>query len=140
MKKEYVVIVALIVLIGIGLDYISYQRKQIQGFKEILQDLSGQVEKLTAEKKNNADMAGELANKLEVLDSGINQYLAAENRKCEKDTVDCLDELIGKLEPSQIKCEPISDGICPKFCGLSLDYDCCIEKGYKWIAGQGCYS
>ncbi len=42
-------------------------------------------------------------------------------------------------EKSGADCSSVPDGICPKWCAPGSDYDCCIEKGYKWIEGRGCY-
>lgn len=140
MQKSYIAIIMLIIIIGIGLDYIVYQKKIIVEQNINLQELSGQIEAITAEKEEIFDKIASLNEQIGILDTKILGYLDAENRECNKDTASCLDELTAKLRPTELRCEPLSDGVCPPFCGLSLDYDCCIEKGYKWIQGQGCYS
>jgi|GEM_PF-7104118 len=36
-------------------------------------------------------------------------------------------------------CSDVQNRICPDACAAGADYDCCELKGYRWIAGQGCY-
>lgn len=82
----------------------------------------------------------ELTSKQNSLSLKMNYYLEAEGRKCKNEIENCLDVLTVELKSKSGKdCSGISDDICPVWCAAGADYDCCIEKGYQWIDGRGCY-
>ena len=133
-KKELTIIIIISVLLLVSLGFNFFQKQDIN-------QLTTQVNSLTEEKTQLTTQVSDLNNKLGNLDSKINDYLEAQGRKCEKETGICLDELTEKLTTATGQdCSPLSDGTCPKWCTAGSDYDCCIEKGYEWIQGRGCYS
>ena len=42
--------------------------------------------------------------------------------------------------PEKPTCSDIKDSVCPSACAAGADYDCCVNKGYEWFSGKGCYS
>jgi hypothetical protein len=119
-KKELTIIIILSVLLLVSLGFNFYQYQSIN--------------ELTT-------LQYQSINELTTLDSKINDYLEAQGRKCEKETETCLDELTERLTTvTGQACSTLSDGTCPEWCATGADYDCCIEKGYEWIQGRGCYS
>ena len=139
LKRDYVIIV-LIIIIGFVLDYLSFQKETIAEQKGSLSQLSERIATLSRDVSEESAKSSEMYNKYIEYDSIVKAYLKAEKRECSGDTAKCLTDLTTKITPSELVCDVIPDSICPRFCGLSLDYDCCIEKGYEWIAGHGCYS
>lgn len=134
MERNLIIIIILstILLVTIGFNVYQYQN---------ITQLTSQVNSLTDEKNQLTSQVSELNNKIDSLNSKVNDYLEAEGRKCEKQVETCLDELTTKLKTvTGLDCSSISDGTCPKWCAAGSDYDCCVEKGYQWIQGRGCYS
>lgn len=52
-----------------------------------------------------------------------------------------LQQGVGNCTTSTLTCNQNSnDGCCPTLCVAGTDRDCCVNKGWCWIPGQGCYS
>ena len=127
-----IIILSTILLCSIGFNVYQYQN---------ITQLTNQVNSLADEKNQLTSQVSELDNKIDSLDSKVNDYLKAQGRPCEKETETCLDELIEQLTTvTGPDCSSLSDGVCPKWCAVGADYDCCVEKGYEWIQGRGCHS
>jgi len=113
---------AVIVLLSLNLyQYGKYQKK------------SAQLEIYNAK-------ASQSAGALDKLNSKVRKYLDYEGNGCVFDTSSCLDSLLENYQEKKgADCSSLSDEVCPKWCAAGSDYDCCVEKGYEWIAGRGCY-
>lgn len=134
MKNVGVIAVWIVLIISLLINFYLYQNnlylyQNVNSLKSQISDtdlLKTQVSTLNS--------------RLEVLNSKIKEYLEVEGKKCTKETQICLDELIEELNTvTGPDCSSVSDKICPKWCAAGADYDCCIEKGYEWILGRGCY-
>jgi outer membrane murein-binding lipoprotein Lpp len=135
--KEFqmkIIILLLITFLIAGILFNIYQY-------QIIGKLTDQVDTLTQDKNQLTDQVSELNSKINNLDSKVKKYLEAEGRKCENETETCLDDLINRLTTvTGPDCSSISDGICPRWCSAGSDYDCCVQKGFQWIQGRGCYT
>jgi len=149
MEKKYnriIILLSVFIVASIGFSIYQYQNinqltEQVNILTQEKNQLTEQVSTLTEDREKLTNQVSELNSKIENLDSKIKAYLEAEGRKCDKETEICLDELTKRLKTVVgPDCSSIPDGICPKWCAAGADYDCCIEKGYEWIQGRGCYS
>src|SRR3989339_56195 len=113
LKRDYVIIL-LIIFIGIGLDYMSFQRNAIAEQRDTISQLSGRITLLSREVSEQSAKTSEAIIRLNSFDVIVREYLKAERRECNGDTARCLSELTAQLTPSELDCEPISDGICPR--------------------------
>lgn len=154
--------IILLILFIIALIWFNMgQGKEIENLKKAINesskenaDLSGRIDALTEEgnslRAEIADLKSEkelleknvsaMASKIAGLDSKIKYSLDAKGEPCSGEPDVCFDKLVEVFSrPPEFSCSTSQDGICPSKCTLANDYDCCINRGNRWVAGKGCY-
>ncbi|MBN2251962.1 MAG: hypothetical protein JW724_07815 [Candidatus Altiarchaeota archaeon] len=103
--------------------------------------LTAELDSLTQENKELKNEVSQLTTKMVRIDSMVKTYYDSRGTACAGDTATCLEELFKEVEEAQEpECSPVEDGVCLETCSAATDFDCCAEKGYKWVTGKGCYS
>ena len=79
LKRDYVIIL-LIIFIGIGLDYMSFQRNAIAEQRDTISQLSGRITLLSREVSEQSAKTSEAIIGLNSFDVIVREYLKAERR------------------------------------------------------------
>jgi hypothetical protein len=125
-----IIILFVLLIVSAGFNFNQYSKNK---------ELSASISVLTVEKNTVTTQTQAATNDVADLKAKINDYFDAEGKTCDKDAEQCLEEFTLNLRTTVSRdCLSTSDGICPRWCGYRLDYDCCITQGYQWVSGQGC--
>ena len=102
--------------------------------------LREEISSLKDERDRLKSNVSSLTSKIAGLDSKVRFYLDSKGEPCENESEACLEKLVEVLSrPPDFSCSTVQDGICPSKCTQANDYDCCINRGNRWVSGKGCY-